>query len=223
MKLCPVMVRRWIEEEQWRGNYDAEVLNVTDNWGSLGLAGPWSREILSPLVADDLSDEAFPFLHSRCMCVAGVPTRTIRISYTGELGWELYAPSDGLGRIYDAIMESGRVGDFGAYALNSLRIEKGFRAWGSDMTVDTDPYEAGLGGFVRLGKETEFVGRNVLRWLKTEWQRRRLVVLTVDADDADAVGNESVWYGDRVVGTRRRARTARRSTAAWRSPTFQPN
>lgn len=177
-----------------------EVLNVTDDWGCLSLAGPWSRDILSPLVSDDLSDEAFPFLHSRCMSVAGVPTRAIRISYTGELGWELYAPTDGLGSIYDAIVESGRAGDFGAYALNSLRIEKGFRAWGSEMTVDSDPYEAGLGGFVRLDKATEFVGRKALRRIRAEGPRRRLVVLAVDADDADAVGNESVWYGDRVVG-----------------------
>jgi len=195
-----VIACRWIEDEQWRGNYDVEVLNVTDDWGCLSLAGPWSRDILSPLVSDDLSDEAFPFLHSRCMSVAGVPTRAIRISYTGELGWELYAPTDGLGSIYDAIVESGRAGDFGAYALNSLRIEKGFRAWGSEMTVDSDPYEAGLGGFVRLDKATEFVGRKALRRIRAEGPRRRLVVLAVDADDADAVGNESVWYGDRVVG-----------------------
>jgi len=193
------LVRRWIEEEQWRGNYDdVEVLNVTDDWDCLGLAGPWSRDILSPLVADDMSDEAFPRLHSRCMSVAGVPTRAIRISSTGELGWELYAAPDHLQSIYDAVMESGRAGDFGAYALNSLRIEKGLPAWGSEMTVDTDPYEAGLGGFVRLDKE--FVGREAVRRIRAAGCLRRLVLLTVDTDDVDAVGNEAVWYGDRVVG-----------------------
>jgi len=72
-----------------------------------------------------MSDEAFPFLHSRCLCVAGVPTRAIRTSGTGELGWELYARQDGIRGIYDAIMASGLVGDFGTFALNSLRIEKG--------------------------------------------------------------------------------------------------
>jgi len=134
------------------------------------------------------------------MCVAGVPTRAIRTSGTGELGWELYARPDGLRNIYDAIMASGRVGDFGTYALNSLRLEKGLRAWGSDVTVDTDPYEAGLEDYVRLDKETEFVGREALRRIRAEGPRRRLVLLTVDTNDVDAIGNESVWYGDRVVG-----------------------
>ena len=195
-----VDIGRWIEEEQWRGNYDVQVLNVSDDWGCLGLAGPWSRDILSPLVSDDLSDDAFPFLHCRRMSVAGVPTRAIRLSFTGELGWELLAPPDGLGTIYDAIVGSGQVGDFGTYALNSLRIEKGFRLWGADLSVDTDPYEAGLGGLVRLRKAAEFVGRDALRRIRADGQRRRLVVLTVDADDVDAVGGESVWYGERVVG-----------------------
>lgn len=198
--IVEVGVGRWIEEEQWRGNYEVEVLNVTDDWGCVGVAGPLSRDVLSPLVSEDLSDEAFPYLHCRCMSVAGVPTRAIRTSYTGELGWELYAPPDGLGTIYDAIVGSGQVGDFGTYALNSLRIEKGFRSWGSDMSVDTDPYEAGLDGFVRLRKAAEFVGREALRRIRAEGPRRRLVVLTVDVDDVDAVGNESIWYGERVVG-----------------------
>ena len=200
-ELFLMFFRRWIEEEQRRGNYDdVDVLNVTDDWGCLGVAGPCSRDILSTLVADDLSHEAFPFLHSRSMTVAGVPTRAIRVSCTGELGWELYAPPDGLGNIYDAIIASGLAGDFGAFSLNSLRIEKGFRAWGSDVTVDTDPYEAGLDGFVRPDKATEFVGRQALRRIRADGPRRRLVVLTVDTDDVDAVGNETVWYGDRVVG-----------------------
>jgi len=183
-----------------QGNYEAEVLNVTDDWGCLGLAGPLSRQILSTLVSDDIADDAFPFLHSRCMSVAGIPTRAIRISSTGELGWELYAPPDGLGNIYDSIMKCGRVGDFGAYALNSLRIEKGFRAWGSDVTVDANPYEAGLEDFVKLDKATEFVGREALRQIRVKGLRRRSVVVSVDSDDTDAVGNESVWYGDQVVG-----------------------
>lgn len=191
---------RWIEAEQRRGDYEVQVSNVTDDYGCLGVAGPLARDILSPLVGDDLSDQAFPFLHSRRMTVAGVPTRAIRISYTGELGWELYATPDQLGTIYDAVVDSRLCGDFGTYALNSLRIEKGFRSWGSDMSLDTDPFEAGLGGFVRLGKAADFVGKEALRRIRAEGSRRRLVVLTVSADDADPVGNESVWYGDRVVG-----------------------
>ena len=98
---------------------------MTDDWGGLGLAGPLSRDILSKLVTDDMSDEAFPFLHSRSMCVAGVPTRVIRTSGTGELGWEIYARQDGVRCIYDAIMASRQAGNFGTFALNSLRIEKG--------------------------------------------------------------------------------------------------
>jgi len=196
-----LFVGRWIEAEQWRGDYaDVEVSNMTDSWGCLGLAGPWSRDILSSLVSDDLSDDAFPYMHCRSMTVAGVPTRAIRTSGTGELGWELYAPVEHLGDLYDAIMATGRVGDFGTYALNSLRVEKGIRSWGCDVTVDTDPYEAGLDDCVRLEKSVEFVGREALRRLMADGPRRRLVVLTVDTDDVDATGNETVWYGDRAVG-----------------------
>ena len=177
-----------------------EVSNVTDDWGCLGLAGPLSRRVLSSLVDDDLScsDAAFPHLHCRRMSVAGVAVRAVRTSYTGELGWELYVPPDGLVRVYDALTASGDVADFGAYALDALRIEKGLRAWGREMSVDTDAYEAGLGDVVRLDKE--FVGREALTRLAAEGARRRLVLLAVDADDVDAAGYESVWYGERVVG-----------------------
>ena len=196
-----LFVGRWIEEEQWRGNYeDVEVLNVTDSWGCLGLAGPWSRDVLSSLVSDDLSEDAFPFLHCRSMTVAGVSARAIRTSSTGELGWELYAPADRLAVIYDAIMATGRVGDFGTFALNSLRIEKAIRSWGCDVSVDTDAYEAGLGDCVRPGKSVEFVGREAVRRLRADGPRRRLVVLAVDTDEVDATGNETVWYGERAVG-----------------------
>jgi dimethylglycine dehydrogenase len=204
---------RWMEEVAWKGNYQVSISNVTDDWACLGLAGPHSRDALSRLVppGTDLSDDTFPFLSARMLTVAGRLTRAVRISYTGELGWELYSEPPHLPTVYDALTSqttttatggtSPTVGDFGTYALNMLRLEKGFRAWGSEMNIDTDPYEAGLGSFIKLNKSAEFIGKKALIRLKADGYKRRLVLLSVDTSDGvDPNGNESIWFGDRVVG-----------------------
>jgi dimethylglycine dehydrogenase len=215
---CHVL-NRWLDDEIWRGGYDVSVKNVTDSMGCIGLAGPLSRQVLKPLLDrsndEDLSEDRWPFLHARRQLnVAGVITRAVRISYTGELGWELYADRADMPRLYDALTQSPSVaaGDFGTYAMNALRIEKGFRAWGSEMNIDTDPFEAGLGPFVRLDKPANFIGKESLKSIlvaadrKHQPGRRRLVQLTLtdsgpDIKNAvDPNGNEAVWFGDRVVG-----------------------
>jgi dimethylglycine dehydrogenase len=209
---------RWMEDEARRGRYDVMISNETDLWGCLGLAGPASRDLLGPLIGVSgsgageqlLLDDRWPFLHARRITVAGVDTLAVRISYTGELGWELYARRDDLPAIYDALIASrasvAPAIDFGTYALNALRIEKGFRAWGSEMNVDVDPFEAGLDPFIRLDKPADFTGRAAARALRANGQRRRLAMLYLAnsgaeiEDFADANGNEAVWFGDRIVG-----------------------
>jgi dimethylglycine dehydrogenase len=207
-----------MEEEARRGSYDVTISNETDLWGCLGLAGPASRDVLGPLIGNSTSgageqlllNDRWPFLHARRVTVAGVDAYAVRISYTGELGWELYAHRDDLPTIYDALVayraSVAPVVDFGTYAMNALRMEKGFRAWGSEMNVDVDPFEAGLDPFIRLDKPADFIGRDAARRLRANGQRRRLAMLYLAdsgaeiEDFADPNGNETVWFGDRVVG-----------------------
>uniref|UniRef100_H3BFA1 Dimethylglycine dehydrogenase n=1 Tax=Latimeria chalumnae TaxID=7897 RepID=H3BFA1_LATCH len=146
---------RWIEEEVFRGKHDVEVRNVTDEIGVLGVAGPLARTVLQKLTAEDLSDPAFKFLHCKSTKIADIPLTAIRISYTGELGWELYHRRQDTAALYLAIMEAGQqegIDNFGTYAMSSLRLEKAFRAWGSELNCDTNPLEAGMDYFIKLKK-----------------------------------------------------------------------
>ncbi|CAN8005617.1 unnamed protein product, partial [Ixodes hexagonus] len=182
---------------------DVKINNVTDQIAALGIAGPHSANVLSKLTDVSLDDEQFPFLHVREMSVAGTPVTALRISYTGELGWELYHERTKTSELYEALLKAGQaysIGDFGTYALNSLRIEKGFRLWGADMTVDSNPFEAGLGPFIRMKKPADFVGKEALQKSLREGLGRKLVHLSVDAPEVDPEGNESVWCSGKVVG-----------------------
>ncbi|XP_032330821.1 dimethylglycine dehydrogenase, mitochondrial isoform X10 [Camelus ferus] len=146
---------RWIEEEAVRGRYDVEIKNVTDEFGVLGVAGPHARKVLQKLTSEDLSDDAFKFLQTKSLKFSNIPVTAIRISYTGELGWELYHRREDSAALYDVIMNAGQeegIDNFGTYAMNALRLEKAFRAWGSEMNCDTNPLEAGLEYFVKLNK-----------------------------------------------------------------------
>uniref|UniRef100_A0A8C1MQ66 Dimethylglycine dehydrogenase n=1 Tax=Cyprinus carpio TaxID=7962 RepID=A0A8C1MQ66_CYPCA len=141
---------RWIEREVCDGGYHVSVSNVTDEIGVLGIAGPKSRMVLQKLTDEDMSDTAFRFLHCRSMQLAGVPLRAIRISYTGELGWELYMDMQNMSTVYQALMEAGRdenIDNFGTYAMSSLRLEKGFRAWGAEVLYDSNCIKIILNSF----------------------------------------------------------------------------
>ncbi|KAF4099052.1 hypothetical protein G5714_021082 [Onychostoma macrolepis] len=194
---------RWIEREVCDGGYAVSVCNVTDEVGVLGVAGPKSRVVLQKLTDEDMSDTAFRFLHCRSMQLAGVPLRAIRISYTGELGWELYMDMQKMSAVYEALMEAGRdenIDNFGTYAMSSLRLEKGFRAWGAEMNCDTNPLEAGLDYFIKFNKPAEFIGKQALLEIRAQGLSRRLAFLTLHTDDIDPEGNETVWYNGEVVG-----------------------
>uniref|UniRef100_A0A2K5HWP2 Dimethylglycine dehydrogenase n=1 Tax=Colobus angolensis palliatus TaxID=336983 RepID=A0A2K5HWP2_COLAP len=120
-----------------------------------------------------------------------------------ELGWELYHRREDSVALYDAIMNAGQeeeIDNFGTYAMNALRLEKAFRAWGSEMNCDTNPLEAGLEYFVKLSKPADFIGKQALKQIKAKGLKRRLVCLTLATDDVDPEGNESIWYNGKVVG-----------------------
>ena len=165
-----------------------------------GLWGPLARDILAGLTDDELS---FSYMQARRITVADVPCWALRVTYVGELGWELYPPAEFGLRLWDALMEAGRPYGLvpGGYrAIDSLRLEKGYRVWGSDITSETDPFSSGLGFAVRLGKPIEFIGRDNLTELSPDGGRQRLCCLVLADVHSVALGNEPVKVDDEVVG-----------------------
>ncbi|MDE2304055.1 MAG: FAD-dependent oxidoreductase, partial [Gammaproteobacteria bacterium] len=168
----------------------------------LSVAGPKSRELLQSLVRDDLSNAKFPFLSFRRMEIGMVPALVGRVSFTGELGYELWVTTEYQRALFDALMQAGAaygIRCFGGRALNAMRIEKSFGSWAREFRPIYGPYEAGLGRFVALDKD-EFVGRAAAAEEHANGGRLRLVTFTVDAVDADALGDEPIWHDGKVVG-----------------------
>ncbi|CAH3022869.1 unnamed protein product [Porites evermanni] len=193
---------RWLLEHARKGNYDVTIENVTDDMSCLSVAGPYSRDVLSKLTSTDMSNSGFKFLTIKDMEIAGLPVRAMRISYTGELGWELYHKNEYTAELYEALLKAGEefgIGDFGTYAMTSLRVEKGFRSWGLEMNMDTTPLEAGLDFFIKFDKG-DFIGRENLLKHKENGINKKLCMLTVETTDVDPEGNESIWFGGKVVG-----------------------
>lgn len=177
------------------------VRDITAGTCCVGVWGPAARDLVQPLSRDDFSHEGFGFFRAKQATVAGVPVAAMRVSYVGELGWEIYADADVGLRLWDALWDAGQ--DFGITAggrsaFNSLRLEKGYRAWGADMTPEHDPYEAGVGFAVRMDK-SEFLGRSALLELP-EQPERRLVPLLMDHPEHVVMGKEPVRAGGSAVG-----------------------
>jgi 4-methylaminobutanoate oxidase (formaldehyde-forming) len=173
----------------------------TEAWATLGLMGPGSRAVLARVCAGDVTGPAFPHGAVRDIIVVGVEVRAIRLSYAGELGWELYVPRARAGRVWDALMLDGSVTPAGYYALDALRIEKGYRAWGRELTPDDTPLEAGLAFTVRLDKPGGFVGREALVAQQARGLTRRLLLFALDDPEAVAWGDEPIYRDGRLVGT----------------------
>jgi dimethylglycine dehydrogenase len=136
------------------------ITDLTAEWDTLIVAGPQSRSLLAKLTSADLGSAAFPWFTGREIEVAGIAVRALRVSYVGELGWELHVPMDGVVALYDAVRAAGEdlgIADFGLYAMNSLRMEKAYPGWGAELTNEVTPVEAGMMRFVRL--DHEFTGR----------------------------------------------------------------
>ncbi len=168
----------------------------------LSVAGPNSRALLQSLVRDDLSTPAFPFMSFRQMDVGMIPAFVGRVSFTGELGYELWISSDYQRALYDTLVKAGAefgLRSFGGRALNSMRIEKGFGTWAREFRPIYGPLEAGLDRFVDF-KKSEFIGRDAALAEKASGGKLRLVSFVVDAADADALGDEPIWHDGKVVG-----------------------
>lgn len=184
--------------------------DVTNAWGVLMLAGPRARDVLGRVSADDLSNAAFPFMAVRDVGVGPVPVRALRVTYTGELGWELHHPVEYSRTLYDTLVRAGEdVGlvDIGYRALDSLRLEKGYRLWGADIGPLDSPLEAGLERFVAFDKG-DFIGREALIRQRDAGLERRLACLTIDLDPNDDLfprGGEPVFEGGELVSYLRAA------------------
>jgi dimethylglycine dehydrogenase len=176
--------------------------NMTYRYGTLVLAGPKSRDVLSKLTDTDLSNKAFPFATMQNIFVNLSPVMALRIGFVGELGWELYHPIEHQREIYDALMNAGEeygIADFGLRAMMSLRLEKGFCVLGGELSSERTPLEVGLERFVNFNKGN-FLGRQALIQQKEKELDEHLVLMTVEADNADAIGDEPVYQGDEIVG-----------------------
>ena len=177
--------------------------NVSSGMGVLSIMGPDSRNFLQSLTPDDLSDAAFPFATSRVIELGYALVRASRITYVGELGWELYVPTEFMQGVYDELVKAGA--DFGLvhagyHALNSLRMEKGYRHWGHDITDEDTPLEAGLGFAVKIDKAGGFVGRDALVKQKQEGLRKRLLQFQLKSPEPLVYHNEPIWQGESIVG-----------------------
>ena len=186
----------WIRSHS-PGDRSVVVEDVTSRYACLGVWGPAAREILAATTADDLS---FGYMRAAAISVGPVPCLALRVTYVGELGWELYCPTEFGLRLWDVLWEAGRPHGLvaGGYkAIDSLRLEKGYRVWGADITPEDTPYEAGLGFAVKLDKE-DFLGREAL--LAAAEPERRLACLVLADPRAVALGSEPVRIDGELVG-----------------------
>jgi glycine cleavage system aminomethyltransferase T/glycine/D-amino acid oxidase-like deaminating enzyme len=178
-----------------------QVRDITADTCCIGLWGPKAREVIQPLTETDFSNENFKYFRAKQAFIGTVPVTAMRLSYVGELGWELYTTADHGAKLWDVLWQAGQQHGIiaaGRGAFNSLRLEKGYRSFGADMTYEHDPYEAGLGFAVKLDKG-EFIGKEALI-KRRENVTRKLTCLTLTDDTAVVVGKEPVFNGDVCVG-----------------------
>ena len=196
--LITAAVAQWHDYE-WLAKSLPEGLTLTDRTRDLStliVTGPRSRDLLAKISDADLS---LPWLSHEMWTVAGKKAVLARVSFAGELGWEVHAPVASIPAIYDAILAEGAK-PFGMWALNSLRLEKGYRAWKGDLSTDYSLLEGGLDRFVKFDKEQDFPGKAALLQERQRGVKKRFVTLLVDAGDADAPYMSTLWHGGKVVG-----------------------
>ncbi len=193
----------WLRKRAREDDFDVRVDDITGSLVCFALWGPEARAILGSLTAANVSEEAFPFMTARTLTVGEVPALALRVTFTGEHGWELYASTDFGSALWSRLVDAGSAHGLrpGGYrAIESLRLERGYRVWGSDLTPETNPYEAGLGFCVKLDKPGGFVGADALRQTKTDGVSRRLSCLVLDDPRSVVLGGEPVSISGAVVG-----------------------
>jgi dimethylglycine oxidase len=192
---------RWITDHL-PADGSAQLRDVTSSLCALGLWGPRARDVLQRVTPYDVSNKTFRYFTAQHIYIGEVPVLALRLSYVGELGWELYAPSEYRARLFDLVWEAGQPHEIiaaGRGAFDSLRLEKGYRLWGNDMYTEYSPFEAGLDWTLDWDKG-DFVGRDALVTLREHGAERRLCCLTLDDPSVVVMGKEPVRAGDDVVG-----------------------
>ncbi|EYD76068.1 Sarcosine dehydrogenase [Rubellimicrobium mesophilum DSM 19309] len=188
----------WIDDHLPSG---LRLRDVTEEWGVLALMGPRARDILRAVTEANVENDAFPFAHWREVAIAGQPVRALRITYVGELGWELHVPLHGLAAVYDALMEADPdLRPAGYRAIESLRLEKGYRAWSSDITPNDTPLEAGLGWATKLRTPRHFLGREALERQARGPLTKRLLGFRLADLDAVLLGRETILRDGEPAG-----------------------
>ncbi|HET8846958.1 MAG TPA: aminomethyltransferase family protein, partial [Ktedonobacteraceae bacterium] len=183
---------------------DGSVLlkDITSSLCCIGIWGPLARKLIQSVSEQDFSNAAFPYLSAQQVVIGEVPVLALRVTYVGELGWELYAPMEYGQKLWDALWEAGQplgVAAAGYRAIESLRLEKGYRYWSTDIHSEYNPYEAGLGFAVKLQKG-DFLGKTALERIKAQGTPRKLCCMLLDDPEAVVLGGEPLLAGKRVLG-----------------------
>lgn len=180
----------------------AAVRDITAGTSCIGLWGPLAPEVMAKVSDDDMSNDGLKYFRTKQITIAGIPVTAMRLSYVGEFGWELYASADVSARLWDALFEAGQEQGIiagGREAFNSMRLEKGFRSFGTDMTTEHEPEQAGLGFAVKAAKTVDFVGKSALAE-RAAAATKRLRCLTVDDGVSVVMGKEPVFVDGKPAG-----------------------
>ena len=195
------MHRRWFEQHLPESGVTYR--NASDDYHGIALSGPKSRDLLSRITRDDVSAQALKFRDIRPMAVGGIPAIVARVSFSGELGYEIYCRPPYLLKLYEAIQEAGDdfgLEFYGARALMSLRLEKNWGAWTLDFRPDFTPGESGLDAFIAFDKSADFIGKGAALAEREAGAKRKLVTLVVDAEDVDCHADEAIFHDGTCVG-----------------------
>jgi 4-methylaminobutanoate oxidase (formaldehyde-forming) len=192
----------WVRS-QLRGTENIKLEDITEEWATFSLMGPHSRDVLKQITSCDLQNESFPFGTCRSIEINGHSVLALRITYVGELGWELHMPRSAAKSVYEALMDAGkkyRIVNAGYRAVESLRLEKGYREWGSDITADNTPFEAGLGWAVKINSGIGFTGREALLYKLKQPLKKMLACFTIDDPEVLLLGRETILRNGEVSG-----------------------
>ena len=190
------------KQRQQCPNRWVQVRDITGGTCCVGLWGPLARDVITAVSTDDFSNKGLRYFRAKRARIAGIPVTAMRLSYVGELGWEIYTTADNGQRLWDVLWKAGQphgVVAAGRSAFNALRLEKGYRAWGSDITTEHDPYEAGLGFAIKAGKQG-YVGQAALEGRSQETATRRMRCLTINDGRSVVLGKEPVFVDGQPVG-----------------------
>ncbi len=194
-------VQRVLKQSQWRDS--VVISDISNLYAAIGLWGPNARRILQKATDDDLSNATFPYYSAKWIEIGTARVYAMRISYVGELGWELHIPMDQSLPVWDALWEAGREFDLiaaGSGSMDTMRVEKGYRLWGGDIYTEYNIYQAGLGWTARLQKTGGFVGQEATAAIKKAGIKKKLCCLTLDDPAATVFGYEPVHVDGQVIG-----------------------